>query len=589
MFLLGNPIFKREFSGMSRSAKNNIIIAAYLVLLSTALFALWPASGVHSVASAGGKQIFSMFFSINLTLILLIVPAFSAASITSEKEGNTFSSLFVTLLTPFEIMSGKLFSSVISLVLIVLFSMPIAAICSMTGGISDALFLRMLAVVLLAALSYGVAGLACSSMCERTSSSVVMNYSIIAIFAGASWFPAALLSNLLPAFQPYFQIIRAFSPYDAIFYLLYPETYKLTSRVMMGGGAINPFTIYIVFSGLFAIISFMIFERSIFRPSARAKIHQEQFTDFRKLVKRKLTWPFYLIDPLKRKKNIGTFSNPVFVAELRSRIFGNPKFVIRTVSVIFILSLAIMTLVAFQFGNMVSPDSVRMAAIVFQIGVIAMLAPGLSSGLITDEISSGTFVALRMTPLSPFTVVMGKLQATFFYAMIFLFSSFFVLFAIAFLEQQSVFPEGSILAGKWWDVVLQKARNMSWWIEVWTTYRRIVLWVLLLILSALVFLSSGLFASAFCKNTGAATAIAYVISASMCVVSFAPIILKSKLPPEISQIILSLNPIASALQVTNGSFGEYPGLWIQNIFMMSGIVVFFTASAMARTWWIFRS
>ncbi len=589
MFLWKNPIFAREFGGVSRSLANNVIICGYLAFLSATLIALWPSEGVHSVASAGGKQIFSMFFSINLTLILLMAPAFSAASITSEKENNTFASLFVTLLSPFEIMSGKLSSAIISLLLVVLFSTPIAAVCSLTGGISNILLTKILLVLFLAALSYGVVGLACSSLCERTATAVVMNYSAIAIFAAASWLPSALLSNLLPPLQGVFQIIRSFSPYDAVFYLLYPEAYTLTSRVAITG-AINPFTVHLAFAALLTVTSFMVFERSIFRPSAKTKAGKgEHYTDFRKLVKRKLTWPFYLIDPLKRKKNISSFSNPVFVAELRSRIFGNPKFVIRTVAAIFILSLVIMTLVALQFGSMVRPESVRMAAIVFQLGVIALIAPGLSSGLITDEISSGTFVMLRMTPLSPLTVVLGKLKATFFYAMIFLVSSFFVLFAMAFLEQQNVFPESSILGGAWWSEVLGKAKTAQWWSELWNTYRRIGIWTMLLLLSALVFLSTGLFASSMARKTGVATAVAYVLTASICVLSFAPLILKSKISSETGLLILSFNPVASALQITNSAFPEFPGLWTRNIYTMISLVVFFTAFATARTWWLFRT
>ncbi len=589
MFLWKNPIFAREFGGVSRSLANNIIICGYLAFLSATLVALWPSEGVHSVASAGGKQIFSMFFSINLTLILLMAPAFSAASITSEKENNTFASLFVTLLSPFEIMSGKLSSAIISLLLVVLFSTPIAAVCSLTGGISNILLMKILLVLFLSALSYGVVGLACSSLCERTATAVVMNYSAIAIFAAASWLPSALLSNLLPPLQGVFQIIRSFSPYDAVFYLLYPEAYTLTSRVAITG-AINPFTVHLAFAALLTVVSFMVFERSIFRPSAKTKAGKgEHYTDFRKLVKRKLTWPFYLVDPLKRKKNISSFSNPVFVAELRSRIFGNPKFVIRTVAAIFILSLVIMTLVALQFGSMVRPESVRMAAIVFQLGVIALIAPGLSSGLITDELSSGTFVMLRMTPLSPLTVVLGKLKATFFYAMIFLLSSFFVLFAMAFLEQQNVFPESSILGGAWWSEVLAKAKTAQWWSEVWSTYRRIGIWTMLLLLSALVFLSTGLFASSMARKTGVATAVAYVLTASICVLSFAPLILKGKMSSETGLLILSFNPVASALQITNSAFPEFPGLWIRNIYTMISLVVFFTVCATARTWWLFRT
>lgn len=588
IFFWANPIFKKEFSAATRSIPNCIIICSYLFFLSLTMLALWPSEGVLSVASAAGKQIFSMFFSINLTLILLMTPAFSASAITSEKENNTFSSLFVTLLTPFEIMSGKLLSSIISLLLVVLFSTPIAAICSLTGGISNILLLKLILILFLSALSYGMVGLAASSLCERTSTAVVVNYAAIAIFAGVSWLPSALLGNLLPLFQSLFHWIRSFSPYDAIFYLLYPEAYGLTSRVIISD-TINPFFIFIVFSLILSIVSFMVFERSIFRPSAKTKAGAgEHYTDFRKLVKRKLTWPFYLIDPLKRKKNISFLSNPVFVAELRSRIFGNPKFIIRTVSAIFILSLIIMTLVALQFGDMVRPESVRMAAIIFQLGVIGLIAPGLSSGLITDEISSGTFVMLRMTPLSPLTVVLGKLKATFFYAMIFLVSSFFVLFAMAFLEQQNVFPELPITSGAWWAEVSARARRVEWWGEFWNTYRRIALWILLLLLSSLTFLCAGLFSSAFSRKTSVATAVAYVVTAMICVLSFAPLVMKNKLSYSLNMAILSFNPVASALQITNSGFPEYPGLWLRNIYTLLGIVAVFTALATLRTWWLFR-
>ncbi|HOK05514.1 MAG TPA: hypothetical protein PLN24_09700, partial [Victivallales bacterium] len=199
--MLKNPIFKKEFSLISRSIQNNIIICSYLIFLSITIVALWPSEGVLSLASAAGKQIFSIFFSINLTLILLMVPAFSASSITYEKENNTFSSLFVTLLSPFEIMSGKLFASIICLLLVVLFSTPIAAICSLTGGISNLLLFKILFVLFLSAFSYAMVGLAASAVCERTSTAVVLNYAIIASFAGGSWLPSALLSNLLQHFQ----------------------------------------------------------------------------------------------------------------------------------------------------------------------------------------------------------------------------------------------------------------------------------------------------------------------------------------------------------------------------------------------------
>ena len=100
-----NPIFQREFSASSRSVKTNFLIWAYLLLLALVILVLWPAGGIHSVASSSSKQIFALFFSINLTLILLMVPAFSATAISWEKENNTYDSLFITMLKPYEMFS----------------------------------------------------------------------------------------------------------------------------------------------------------------------------------------------------------------------------------------------------------------------------------------------------------------------------------------------------------------------------------------------------------------------------------------------------------------------------------------------------
>jgi ABC-type transport system involved in multi-copper enzyme maturation permease subunit len=592
MLFLVNPIFQREFSSSSRSVKVNFLIWAYLVLLALVILILWPAGGIHSVASSSSKQIFTLFFSVNLTLVLLMVPAFAATSISWEKENNTYDSLFITMMKPHEIMQGKLFSSILVIVILVLLSIPIASVCALTGGISILLVTKIVFLILVTAVSYGLAGLACSAWFSRSSSSIVMNYAVMMFFAGASWLPAALLSNifLLQKFKDVWQLVRCISPYDAMFYLLYPETYRLSMETISRGDTITPYGIFIAFSIVFSMVSFGLFARGITRPAVKGKAIQGEFyTGARQAIKRKLTWPFYLIDPLKRKKTISNWSNPVFVAEMRSKLFANPKFALRLVSAIFILSLMILILVSWQYSTMLKADTVRIVAIVFQICVVALLAPGVSSGLITEEITSGTFLMLRMTPMKPYTVILGKLKATFFYALIFIVSSFFVIFAMAYLEQQTVFPDGSVLSTQWWSEVVQRSHQAGWYDKLWLTYKRIIIWIFILLLSTLTFLTGGLFASSVSKNTGMATALSYVITALICIVSLAPLVLVNKISDSLAYMILSFNPIAAAAQVTNNSLNDYPGLWKSNMVCLALLISFFLVAAMLRTWYLFRT
>jgi ABC-type transport system involved in multi-copper enzyme maturation permease subunit len=310
-----NPIFQREFKTMVRSPRTLLFITVYLLILAGILLLLWPSSGIQSVAAEGSKQIFSIFFSVNLTLVILLVPAFSATSITYEKENNTFAALFSTLLSPLNIATGKLLSSILILALLPILSLPIAATCALTGGVSFMLILKIMSVIILTTISYGLLGLACSSLSTRSSSSVLLNYIMILLIAGGSWLPSALLGNLLPSLRWLWQILRSASPYDILFNILMPGQYKVSMGVEQ---TLPPFLIFVIFSIIITAICFSIFYLKIVSPfSKKSKKQGDMYDGTKKSLKRKLSWPFYLFDPLKRKKLIGRFSNPVFVAETR--------------------------------------------------------------------------------------------------------------------------------------------------------------------------------------------------------------------------------------------------------------------------------
>ncbi len=582
--MLRNPILTREFTSSARSLKCNFLVWAYLLLLGGILLLLWPAGGIQSLISEKSKQIFALFFSIDLTLLILLVPAFTATAITYERENGTFGALFTTLMNPLEIMLGKLGATISLLVILVLLSMPIASICALTGGISMGFMLKILILLGATAISYGLMGLACSALCKASSTAIIMNYVLIMLLAGATWLPEALLSTF--GFNQVWQIIRNISPFDALFFLLYPDNYKVTMATSVT--MLNPFTIHLISAGIISLISLIFFYRYVLQSRERSGGNKQFYTGGMKSLKRKLNWPFYLFDPLKRKKPIRRFANPVFVAEMRSKLFANPKFVLRGVSVIFILSMVLLTLISLQFGAVLRAGTVRTVSIIFQIGVVAMLAPGVSSGLITDELAAGTFMSLRMTPVKPYTVITGKLKATFFYALIFIISSLFVLIAMGYLEQQDIFPEASMLSGDFWKALLEKVKVAAWWKQFWEIYSRIFIWVGILLLSTVTFLTAGLFASAFSKTTSIATAVAYSITAVVCLVSFAPVMIGDRFSHAFSAWILSFNPIAAAMQITNDAFESYPNLWINNLYVMCGLIVFFLVAATIRTWYLFH-
>lgn len=525
--LRDNPVFRREFGVNTRSVKTLLAALALVGILSLLLILLWPRSGVFSKTNS--NEIFSVFLNINLALVVLLIPGFVATTISSERENRSFEMLFTSLLTPPEIMFGKLCSALSVTFLVVLISMPVTAICALSGGISVPLLIRAYTVVLLATLTYGLFGLAISSLCHRSFTSLVLTYVGLMVLAGGTWLPSVLLASQMPSFQPLFQALRSLSPFEALLALNHPERYELA---VVGTTAQGVFRFYVSGMLVLQLLCFATFCYFLLRPVERQTDRgQKQYTDLRTTLQRKMMFPFYLIDPLQRKKPIPFYRNPVFVAELRSRIFGNPKFIVRSLAACIALSLVVLKLVALQYESQVSSDGVRLVAIIFQVGVVAFFAPAVCSGSITDERISGTLTMLRMTGVRSHTVVFGKFKAGFMYVLIFLVSSLPVLGSLYYLEPSPA----------------------SW---------RFSAWLGILILTTLLFVVAGLAASGLAKTTGQATAISYAFSAVLCLAPLGTLLFGTRVTPELQTLILTTNPVAAALQVTSDSlFADLPRLW----------------------------
>jgi ABC-type transport system involved in multi-copper enzyme maturation permease subunit len=469
--------------------------------------------------------------------------------------------LYPTALKPFEILTGKRCSSLAMVTSIAILAMPVTAICALSGGISVPLLLKTYAIVLLAIVTYGVLGLTISAICSRSFTAVVSTYVMIAVLAGGTWLPSVLLGSM-GGLTTVWMLLRSLSPFEALFALNHPSRYE----IYLGGTAIagTTFQFYVGGMLLLTALLFVLFCYFILRPlRSRKARQQQQYTDIRTTLKRKLVFPFYLIDPLKRKRPIALWRNPVFVAELRSKIFGKPKFIIRALATCITLSMGILILIAFNFATVLGPDHVRFVAVVFQFGLIVLVAPLVSSGSITEERNSGTMLLLRITPVSAWTMVMGKMKAAFMYVLIFLISSLPVLFALTYLETEAA-------------------------------YWRIGAWVITLLLSALVFTLGGLFASTFMSTTAAATALSYTFAFALSVVTLSVLLFGERISATVQTVFLTLNPLVAAIQITSDEwFAEYPmlfgnAIWKNHLYLFSALAVCMLVVAAIRVRQIFH-
>ncbi len=552
-----NPIFQREFRANARCRKTVLFAGILLGMLTVIILGLWPRSGIFSESNS--NEIFTIFLGAELTLMILLTPGFTATSITSEREGHSFDLLFTSLLTPGEIMAGKLFASLGMALILLVVSLPITAICALSGGISLQTLLQAYAVIGMATLTYGLLGLAISAMCHRSYEALAATYLGIIALAGATWLPSVLSNSL--TLRPLFQQIRSLSPYEALFALRFAERYELTVGVK---SAEQIFHFYLLGMAILGTIFLLLFCLFVLKPPRRHKAQTRTlYDDTRTAIRRTLGWPFYLVDPLRRKKPIGPGRNPIFIAELRSKLFGKPKFIIRGLTVCIVVSLVLLILTARQYATMIDADKIRSVAIIFQLAVVALLAPAVSSGSITDEINSGTLLMLRMTPLRPSQVVAGKMKAALLYVMIFLVSSLPVLFSLAYLESEAA-------------------------------YWRIAAWLGVLVLSTLLLTAAGLCASALATTTGMATAMSYGFCVIVCLGTLGVLLLGERVSPLTRAAILAFNPTVAALQITSDRmFSDLPllfgnTLWQNHLLAISALTIILLLVAALRVHWLFR-
>ena len=157
-------------------------------------------------------------------------------------------------------------------------------------------------------------------------------------------------------------------------------------------------------SGVFAALTLNRLNYRIFDRS-RSK---GAITNDRELKTRLLRRLLYIVDPQRRKTGI-----PCFSTQSWSKNFGVGVSVAATGYSRLIASCAIismlLTFLATTSAESWGVGTIGPILVLMQVVLVVVLTPSLASGLISGERDSGGWEILRMTPLSTFRVVMGKI------------------------------------------------------------------------------------------------------------------------------------------------------------------------------------
>jgi hypothetical protein len=178
MIFRDNPVLIRELLVTLRSSRSFAILLVYVSFLGAVVYFAWPAEG-KMVSPERAQRLFDMFFLGQFFLVALVAPSFASGSIAGEKERKTYEMLLASPLRPVNILIGKLLSSLTYLVILIVSSLPLMILCFLLGGILLSEIARAYLILILAAGTFGLLSLACSSYFGRTSSALVVSYLVI--------------------------------------------------------------------------------------------------------------------------------------------------------------------------------------------------------------------------------------------------------------------------------------------------------------------------------------------------------------------------------------------------------------------------
>lgn len=168
-----NPILVKDLRSRMRGARAYILITIYLLILAGVALLLYAAiaQDIGNDLNAGrriGQALFFTIATVALIEVCLITPVLTSGSIAGEKERQTYDLLVASLLTPWQIVWGKLVSALAFALLLIVAIVPVMSLAFLFGGVGLTEVLIAIAGLVVTAVLYATIGLFWSAMLQSS-------------------------------------------------------------------------------------------------------------------------------------------------------------------------------------------------------------------------------------------------------------------------------------------------------------------------------------------------------------------------------------------------------------------------------------
>ncbi|MEM6468976.1 MAG: hypothetical protein AAF802_05355 [Planctomycetota bacterium] len=403
------PVFNREAIVVPKRPKTylarGLYVAALFGLLCTGYLVL---DGSRSLATASdsarfGGWMFLLLAPLQLLVLSSVAAVGSAASVAQEKDRRTLLLLLMTRLNGFEVVVGKLMSTLLGPLSMLLAALPLFLVLPLLGGVSPGQVLLVFVVTATTVLLAGSVGTVVGLWREKTFQAIALTVLILLMTLG--------LVEILNASVPLPEVIRlAISPVRALSAAASP----LASLSPSTSAGVTSFAVLAVVASV-GVLATGVWKVRVWNPSREVRLRapEPETSDELDADDSPASW--------KVRAPRSVWKNPILWREVRTWAYGRKVVVIRVAfALLFFLGAAVI------FGQIRDGSALEPAARIGRalpaatlpvaaIGVVSLvLINALAVNSVTGERDGLALDLLLVTDLSPREFVFGKLLGVFY-------------------------------------------------------------------------------------------------------------------------------------------------------------------------------
>ncbi len=400
-------------------AARSLFVAALFGLTLTAWQLFVGSQRLESIGDLAwfGAAAFQILAPLQLAVAVPFSALLVASAVALEKDRKTLDLLLLTSLSNTDLVLGKLLAGMLSVIVVVVATLPLLMIVALLGGVSNGQIIRVQAVTLASALAAGSLGSTVALWREKTFQALAMTVLILvlwllgweivtAVGADTAWFGLPVKSWTI-----------AMSPWQAVQAAARPTF----ADIGPGLPPFDPVVLFLITSFVLALVLNLVSITRLRVWNPRQDI-VPRLDDERERVAADGSAPDLARLPAVAIHSAGgktrsVWDNPILWREIKTWAYGKRILVIRLAYwAVFIACAAV--LISHSSSKTPSEAAIPAAAepIVTLLVVGLILLNALAVTSLTNERDSRALDLLLVTDLSPKEIVFGKLGGAFYNA-----------------------------------------------------------------------------------------------------------------------------------------------------------------------------